>query len=190
MIDVTSPQELKRCGGWSIVFGVALLVAGLLAIAAPLLTGVAVEILVGTLIIVAGIVQLGHAMNASQWSARLVAFIGGLLAVACGILLLAHPLAGLSFLTLLLAAYFFIDGFVEIAFSIKARPMPGSGWLLVGGIVTLLFGVLIWTRWPLSGAWAVGTLVGVSILFVGAGALNQGVAARRHAREMESHPTT
>ncbi|MHC4217581.1 MAG: HdeD family acid-resistance protein, partial [Planctomycetota bacterium] len=103
----------------------------------------------------------------------------GLLAIACGVLLLMHHIAGLGFLTLLLAVYFFVDGITRIAGAFELRPERGWGWVLFGGIVTLLLGVFIWRQWPLSGTWAVGTLAGVSILFGGWSMVAIGMAARR-----------
>ena len=55
----------------------------------------------------------------------------------------------------------------------------GSGWLLVDGIVTLLLAVMIWSTWPSSAAWVVGTLIGISMLFSGITRLMLSVAVRR-----------
>jgi uncharacterized membrane protein HdeD (DUF308 family) len=59
------------------------------------------------------------------------------------------------------------------------RPLRGSGWLLLDGIVTLILGVLIWRTWPSSTEWVIGTLVGISMLFSGASRLAISLAARR-----------
>ena len=53
----------------------------------------------------------------------------------------------------------------EGAFSV--RPEQGWGWLLVGGVISLLLGIMIWRQFPLSGAWAVGVLVGIRLIFAG-----------------------
>jgi uncharacterized membrane protein HdeD (DUF308 family) len=45
--------------------------------------------------------------------------------------------------------------------------------------VTLIFSILIWTTWPSSSEWVIGTVVGVSMIFSGASRL--GVLSRaRH----------
>ena len=45
--------------------------------------------------------------------------------------------------------------------------MHGSTWVLVDGIITLLLGLLIYAQWPTSSAWAIGTLVGISMIISG-----------------------
>jgi len=34
-------------------------------------------------------------------------------------------------------------------------------------VVTLILAVMIWSTWPSSAAWVVGTLIGISMLFSG-----------------------
>jgi uncharacterized membrane protein HdeD (DUF308 family) len=48
-----------------------------------------------------------------------------------------------------------------------ARPTAGSGWILFGGVVSVLLGIMIWGQFPLSGAWAVGVLTRVRLLMSG-----------------------
>jgi uncharacterized membrane protein HdeD (DUF308 family) len=91
----------------------------------------------------------------------------GILYIGIGADLLLHPLAGLATLTLALAIYLFVEGVLEFVLSFVVRPLPGAGWLLVDGIITMILGVLIWTTWPSSTEWIIGTLVGISMLFSG-----------------------
>jgi uncharacterized membrane protein HdeD (DUF308 family) len=39
--------------------------------------------------------------------------------------------------------------------------------VLIDAIITLLLGILIWAHWPSSSVWAIGTLIGVSLIFSG-----------------------
>jgi uncharacterized membrane protein HdeD (DUF308 family) len=87
--------------------------------------------------------------------------------------------AGLASLTLVLALYLFAEGVLELIMGFRLRPMPGSGWLLFDGIVTLVLGILIWRSWPSSTEWVIGTLVGISMLFSGTARLSLSLAARR-----------
>jgi uncharacterized membrane protein HdeD (DUF308 family) len=159
-------------------FGIVLLVLGVLALLAPLVAGTAVVLLVGVLVLAAGIVQLGFAFRAGSLARGLLAALLGVLTVGCGALMIAHPLLGLSFLTLLLAAYFVVSGVFEVIYAAKLRPLAGWGWMLAGGIVSVLLGVLIQMQWPMSGRWAVGVLVGVHLLFAGMALMSLAGAAR------------
>ena len=89
----------------------------------------------------------------------------GILYIGVGGYLLVHPMRGLVSLTLALAIYLFLEGVVEFVMAFVLRPMPGSGWILFDGIISLILGIMIWTTWPLNTEWVIGTLVGISMLF-------------------------
>jgi uncharacterized membrane protein HdeD (DUF308 family) len=77
-----------------------------------------------------------------------------------------------------LAIYLFAEGVLELILSFQIRSRQGRGWLLLDGIVTLILGVLIWRTWPASTEWAIGTLVGISMIFSGTTRLMLSLAAR------------
>src|SRR6202044_843792 len=81
--------------------------------------------------------------------------------------LLLHPVLGAASLTLLLASLFLIEGILNIVLYVKMRSLHGSSWVLVDGIITLLLGAMIYMQWPSSSLWAIGTLVGISLIFSG-----------------------
>jgi uncharacterized membrane protein HdeD (DUF308 family) len=88
-------------------------------------------------------------------------------------------------LTLFLAAYFLIDGICEIIAAFKIKPDQGWGWMLFNGVIAVLLGAMIWRQWPVSGAWAIGILVGVHILISGWSMVIFGTGARRFAGAIE-----
>jgi uncharacterized membrane protein HdeD (DUF308 family) len=67
----------------------------------------------------------------------------------------------------------------EVIAYFRTRHEGGSGWLLVNALITLLLGGLIWSQWPWSSVWAIGTLVGVNLLMTGISRLMFGLAARK-----------
>ena len=87
-------------------------------------------------------------------------------------------MAGLASLTIAFAVYLLLEAILEFVLGFILRPLPGSRWLLFDGIVTLILAVMIWRSWPSSSAWAIGTLVGVSMLFSGASRLMLSLAVR------------
>ena len=68
----------------------------------------------------------------------------------------------------------------------QPQPAAGWSWSLFSGIVTVLLGVLIWRQWPVSGAWAIGILVGIHVLMSGWAAIMLGAAARGAASEIRT----
>jgi len=158
---------------------------GVLAIGAPLITGIAVSMFVGFLMVFMGIARVVHAVKSKQWGTGIWGTIIGLLAVGAGLVILFRPGVGLAWLTLLLAIYFLVDGVCEIIAAFKIKPDQGWGWMLFNGVIALLLGIMIWRQWPVSGDWAVGVLVGVHILITGWTMIILGTGARRIAGKVE-----
>jgi uncharacterized membrane protein HdeD (DUF308 family) len=155
-----------------------MIVAGILAIASPLAAGIAINLLVAWLLVFSGCVHLVFAWHTRSTGGLLWELLLGILYAFIGVYLLMHPLAGLMSLTVALAIYLFLEAILEFVLGFKLRPLPGSGWLLFDGIVTLILAVLIWRTWPSSTAWVIGTLVGISMLFSGVTRLMLSLAAR------------
>ena len=170
---------VHRATSWSIVLSVLMLATGVLAIFVPMIAGIAVTALVGWLLLFSGALHLAFAWRGGHAGAVLWEILIGLAYGAIGFYLIAQPVAGLATLTLAIAIYLFVEGVLEFALSFQLRPAPGTGWLLVDGIVTLLLAAMIWATWPSSAAWVVGTLVGISMLFSGITRLMLSLAIRR-----------
>lgn len=174
---------LKKASRRGMVLGIALVILGLLSIMAPMITGVTVSVLVGVLMIAAGIARLIWAFQAGSFGKGVLTFLLGGLLIVTGLVMLFRPVIGMASLAMLLAAFFLVDGIFEIVAAFKVKPEKGWGWLLFGGIASIVLAALIWWQWPISGAWAIGVLVGVKLLLAGSamialGSMGSGVAGR------------
>jgi uncharacterized membrane protein HdeD (DUF308 family) len=174
----------KKNSGWLIALGVIQIIVGILAIMAPLVTGIATTLLVGGFLVVAGFMRVIGAFKAGSFGRGLLAFLAGVLAVVAGFLMLARPGLGLATLTLMLAAFLFATGISEIILAFHVRPEKGWGWMVFDGVIAILLGLLIGWQWPVSGMWAVGTLVGIHILINGWTGIMVGIGARSAAKEV------
>lgn len=148
-------------------FGVLAIILGIFAMLAPGVAGLSVVFVLGLIVLAAGIVRIIWAFHAGSFGRGLAGLVIGVLTLICGILLIANPLFASGVLTVMLALYFIIDGIFEITAGLQRRPVEGWGWLLFGGIVSLLLGIIIWSQYPLSGAWAMGILIGIKLFFIG-----------------------
>ena len=173
-------EAVKTGGKRMTTYGVIAIILGVLAMLAPGLTGLSIAMLLGGLVVLSGIVRMIWAFQSGSLGRGLWMFVIGTLTLLCGIALLANPLFASSVLTILLAVYFVVDGISEIAAGF-GRMGEGGGWLLFGGIVSILLGVMIWAQYPLSGAWAMGTLLGIKLFFVGLTMITAGSAVRSMA---------
>jgi uncharacterized membrane protein HdeD (DUF308 family) len=158
-------------------FGIIAIVLGILAMIAPVVTGMSIALLLGVLVVVAGTVRLVWAFQAGTLGQGILRFLLAGLTLVCGMALVANPLFASGVLTILLALYFIVDGISEIAEGIGSR----RGWFIFAGAVSILLGVLLWAQFPLSGAWALGILFGIKLLFIGLIMIMGGSVARSMA---------
>ena len=105
----------------------------------------------------------------------------GLAYLCFGGYLIMHPVLGVTSLTLVLASLFLVEGILDIIMFFKMRSTRGSSWVLVDGIITLLLGLLIYFHWPWSSLWAIGTLVGISMIISGVTRVMLSLAVRKAA---------
>jgi uncharacterized membrane protein HdeD (DUF308 family) len=180
-----SPSEVvRRVSTLSILWGVLLVLLGMMAIASPLIAAVAVNVVIAWLIVLAGVVHLIVAFHTREAGSMLWRLLVGLAYVAFGVYLIARPAVGVASLTLVLATLFLIEAVFDIALFFRVRAIGGSAWILFDGIISLLLGVLIYAQWPSSSAWAIGTLVGVSLIVSGVTRVMVALAVRSGASSL------
>jgi uncharacterized membrane protein HdeD (DUF308 family) len=172
----------KASGKRMTLFGAIAIILGILCLLAPGITGISVVSLMGWLVLAAGILRMIWAFQAGSIGKGVLMFAIGGLTFLCGIALVANPLFASGVLTVMLAVYLIFDGISEIAAGIGQRPESGWGWMLFGGIVSIWLGIMIWAQFPLSGAWAIGIMLGIKLFFVGLIMIMGGSAVRSMAK--------
>jgi uncharacterized membrane protein HdeD (DUF308 family) len=163
-----------------LVEGVVLLVLGLTAIVIPPLATLAVTILLGWLFLVSGVMGLITTFWMRQAPGFWWALVSAVLGIAVGAMLLVLPVSGAFSLTIVLVAFFIIEGVASIMFALDhKRELSGRwGWMLVSGIVDLVLGAMILAGLPSTAAWAIGLLVGINMVFGGSALIGMALHAR------------
>ena len=161
------------------VWGILMLICGILAIALPLASSLGIVIVVGWLILLGGVWHLifvfhSHSLGGVLWQLLLAVVYG-----FAGIYMLLNPLLGLVTLTLVLAVFLLIEAALETVIYFTIRRQTNAGWVLFDAIITLVLAIFIWAQWPSSSAWVLGMLVGVSLIFSGISRLSLSAAMRR-----------
>lgn len=154
---------------WRLLGLVGLVVGllGLVAIAFPVATSLSITYLFGVLFVLAGIVHGVHAFTVRGWSGRLWQLTMGIVGVVAGAIVLVNPVVGLVSLTILLIAYLLVDGVAELWLSRRLESDTGRASVGLSGALSLLLAVLLFVGFPADAAWALGLLVGVSLLATG-----------------------
>lgn len=160
--------SVARTGKGNMIWGILMLICGFLAIGIPLASGIGIAIVIGWLLLISAVWHLffgfrsGSGVGGFLWQLLLALVYG-----AAGLCILLYPLAGLAWLTLVLATFLFFEAILEIVLYFNIRGRRSAGWVLVDALITLVLAILIWVHWPSSAGWAIGTLVGVSLIFSG-----------------------
>jgi uncharacterized membrane protein HdeD (DUF308 family) len=149
--------------------GVIMVVLGVLAVVWPQISTIAVDVYVGWLFLLSGVVGLVSMFLAQNVQAFLWSLLTAALSLFVGVLLLWHPTEGAVSLTLVLIALFIVEGIFQIAASLSYRDVfPDSwGWMLASGIVDLILAALIIKGWPSTASWALGLIVGINLFSSG-----------------------
>ncbi len=158
---------VRQVSTLSTLWGILLIGLGILAVASPMVAALAVSAFVAWLIVFAGVVHLIVALHSREAGSVIWRLLVGLAYICFGAYLIARPVVGVASLTLVLASLFLVEGVFNIVLYFKARRLFRSSWFLFDGVVTLILGLMIYMQWPSSSAWAIGTLVGASMIFSG-----------------------
>ncbi len=164
--------------------GVVMIILGVLAVCAPVAATLAVDIYVGWLLLISGLIGLiaivsTHHVNAFLWS-----LVTAALSVVIGVLLILKPIEGAVSLTVVLTAFFIAEGVFQTAVALASRQvMAGTwGWMLMSGIADLVLAAIIIAGWPGTAIWALGLLVGINLLTSGCAVVVAALAGREMAR--------
>jgi uncharacterized membrane protein HdeD (DUF308 family) len=169
----------RRASGWSIVWGILMLICGILAIFMPLASSIGVVILLGWLILFSAVWHLIFAFQTAGLGNILWQILLAILYGLAGFYMLWHPLLGVLTLTLVLAIFLLVEGVLEIILYFNIRGVRNSFWVLIDGIITVILGFLIWLHWPSTSVWIIGLLIGISLIFSGISRIMLSFATRR-----------
>jgi uncharacterized membrane protein HdeD (DUF308 family) len=179
-LDIGELDGLRESRVLIIGMGIALMILGVVAIGSSLTATYATVLVFGMLLLLGAIFQVFTAFW-GRWRGFLLHLLAGVLYFIAGVFMIENPVAVAAGLTLLVAACLLVGGTLRIVLSVGER-FDGWRWMLLNGVISLLLGISIWRRWPLSGLWVIGLFVGIEILFSGLSWLMLGLAVRSTPR--------
>lgn len=174
-----SIAEVRDKWGWFVALGIAFLVLGVIALMNEVMATVATVYFIGLLMLAGGVVQIVHAFGVKGWGQFAWWVISGVVYAVAGLIAFINPLLASLVLTLLLAAALIAGGATRIWIAFKERPAQGWGWMLAGGIVTLLAGLVIALKWPVSSLFILGIFLAIDLIFQGWALIAMGLALKR-----------
>lgn len=160
-------EEAKKHAAWSIFMGALTAALGAFLIIYPLAAAKITTVLLGWVLIFVGIAQFVFALHSQKPGSFFPKLIGAALFGITGAALAFSQMKGIEALTGLLGTLLLVQAGLATVTASQIRPVAGWGWFLVDAIASLVLGMLILVKWPSSSLWAIGTLVGISVVVGG-----------------------
>jgi uncharacterized membrane protein HdeD (DUF308 family) len=163
-----------------LVEGIILVLLGAAAIIVPVIATLAFTLLIGWLFLISGIVGLITTFWLRNAPGFWWSLVSGVIGIAAGIVLIRWPISGTVSLTLVLIAFFVVEGIATLMYAFEHRVQLSGrwGWMLASGIVDLILAGIIFAGLPETATWALGLLVGINLLFGGTAMIAMALAAR------------
>lgn len=167
VIETTADERISS-SRWTNAIAVLMIVLGFIAIIFPFLATIATTLTFGWIFIFAGIAQIVYAFQSRGAGQVVWKLILGFLYFLSGMFVMMNPLEGAFAFTLVLGITMFVQGVIQVSLAFQMRRISLNwGWMLVSGIIGIMFGIFIWSSSPLSTAWLIGILIGTNLLFDG-----------------------
>lgn len=173
---------LRAKWGWIVALGVVYMIAGLIALGSVAMATLASVFVVGIMMIVAGVAEVFNAFQIKTWGKFMLWVLLGVLYIVAGFVTFQNPLLAAVLLTLILGASLVASGIMRIILAFSVKREASWIWILLSAIVTLLLGLLILARWPVSSTYILGIFLGIDLIFAGAGWIGLGLGLHRESR--------
>jgi uncharacterized membrane protein HdeD (DUF308 family) len=155
---------VQKHSKWSLIASLVIFVCGILAVVLPLTFSFGMAIIIGSVVLVAGIAHLVFAFHARDIGGFLWHIFLCALYEMAAICLLVNPLLSLFSLVLLLAILLLLEGVLQLGLYVDLRRLRHSIWLFIDGVGTLILGILIARQWPPASLEIIGALIGISLM--------------------------
>jgi uncharacterized membrane protein HdeD (DUF308 family) len=167
--DVPFTTSVRAHWRFIVVEGVILILLGLLAVLIPPIGTWAVDIFLGWLFVVSGLIGLISTLVGRHAPGFWWALLSAVLAIGVGCILIAVPRSGALALIYVLIAFFIIEGVATIMFALEhKRQLSGRWeWMVFSGVIDLVLAAVVVSGLPGTAVWAVGLLVGINMVVGG-----------------------
>lgn len=171
-------EGIQKKWGWFFVLGLILMLLGLAVIGSAYTATIFSVFMFGFLVVGAGVVQLIQAVLSREWSGLFLSLLLAILYVVTGSICIGNPATAAVNMTFIIAIFCFIGGLFKMLVALAIR-FERWGWVFFNGLITFILGAFIYSEWPLSGLWLIGTFVGVDMFLSGCSWVALSLAAKK-----------
>jgi len=129
-------------------------------------------ILLGFLVVFTGFVFIFESFSAPNWKGKLFDIILALIYIGSGMVMIINPAGSAVWFTLFIAVFLIVIGVMRIVTGLKVKDEINEwGWLVFGGVLSIILGLLIYAQWPMSGLWVIGLFISIELIIQGFNAI-------------------
>ncbi|AEK73212.1 hypothetical protein GQS_06570 [Thermococcus sp. 4557] len=170
---------------WYLVLGIVLLVLGIVGLGIlPFVTLASIAVF-GVFLIIGGVILIAVALFTSGESGgtRIFQLLLAALYIIAGAAMLEEPLLSAQILTFILGGAYFIFGIVKVLMGFKTE---GGGIVIFSGVIDFFIGVMILANWPEWSPWVIGIFVAIELIVAGASFIALSLGARSMKNKPET----
>jgi len=171
-------QPLRAKWGWIVALGVIYVIVGFVALGSIVTATAASVLVVGIMMVVAGVAEVFNAFQIKTWGKFVLWLLLGALYILAGIATFENPVLAAALLTLLLGAALVASGIMRIILAFSMKESTPWIWVVVSGAITLILGLVILARWPVSSLYVLGLFLGIDLVIAGASWIGIGLDLR------------
>jgi len=174
--------EVSRNWVWLFSLGILFIILGVIGLGRLFALSLAGALFFGILIIIGGVAQFIEALKCKGWKSLAYHVLIAVLYVIGGVFVIWNPLAAKLLLTWVLAAVLISVGIVRVVMALQMRAVGGWFVPLLGGVISIILGLLIMVKWPLSGLFVIGLFIAIELIINGWSYVFIALAARNSAK--------
>lgn len=171
-------EPLRAKCGWIVALGIVYLITGIIALSSVVLATVASVFMVGIMMLIAGVAEVINAFQLKTWGKFVLWIALGILYIVAGILTFRNPLLAAALLTLILGCVLVASGIMRVFLAFSMKEGTPWGWVLLSSVITIVLGIMILSRWPVSSLYILGIFLGVDLVFAGVGWIMVGLGLK------------
>ena len=160
-------EQVRKSWGWFLFVGILLILLGVVCVGKAQTATTFSILALGWVLAISGGAWLVCSFYAFSWHGFLLYLLNAIIRGVTGYLLIRHPDAGASGVTMLLAALFIVGGIFRGAGAGVIR-FPRWGWTVFSGLMSFLLGIYLLATWPAASTYFIGVVIGVDLIFDGA----------------------
>lgn len=159
--------DLQNKWGWLLALGISFILLGTIGLGMTFALTMTSMLFFGFLMLFGGAFQLVQSLHCKGWKSIVLHILVAIAYIIGGVVVISNPMMASSIITMIIAAILIAVGAMRIIMAIQLKEVKGWWLPLMSGVLSLIFGGMIMTAWPLSGMWLIGLLIAIDLIFHG-----------------------